>query len=186
MRLPHLLLATPLLCLVPLGAAPSQDDAVEPDPLEAVLPLVGRWQGEGVGPSGKSDTVLIVERVLGDRFVHMRTRAEFRPDGAAPDSEPTEVHEDWGMVSHDSGADVVRLRQWHVVGFVNSYALDREPAREGWTSFTSTAIENFAPGWRARWSYRITAAGKLEQNLELAQPQQDWFVCNRATLQRAD
>ena len=179
--------ALPLLLLLPLHAAPTQDApaSAEPDPLAPVLPLLGEWTGTGKGPGGVSKNVLDVERVIQGKFVRLETTALFRAEGAPDDAPLTEAHENWGMVSYDSGAKVLRLREWHGEGFVNTYALDATPAREGWTSFTTTAIENFAPGWRARWSFRVEG-DTLEEMLELQPPDGEWFTCVTASLRRAD
>jgi hypothetical protein len=47
------------------------------------------------------------------------------------------------------------LRQFHVEGFVNQFALDNVSDDGRTIVFISTAIENIAPGWRARETYRI-------------------------------
>jgi hypothetical protein len=90
------------------------------------------------------------------------------------------VHEDRGFISYDAGRKVFVFRQFHREGFVNTYAAppDGRPL-----VFTSEAIENIPPGWRARETYRFEGADLVEV-FELAEPGQDFAVYSEARLQR--
>ena len=50
--------------------------------------------------------------------------------------------------------------------------------------FTTEAIENIPPGWRARETY-VIGADRLEEIFELAEPGKDFAVYSRNRLTRA-
>jgi hypothetical protein len=51
--------------------------------------------------------------------------------------------------------------------------------------FTSEAIENIPPGFRARETYILTGADQLEEVFEMAEPGKAFVVYSRSRLTRA-
>lgn len=51
--------------------------------------------------------------------------------------------------------------------------------------FTSEAIENIPPGWRARETYRLVGADEIVEIFELAQPGAEFSVYSENRLRRA-
>ncbi len=69
-----------------------------------------------------------------------------------------EVHERWGMFSHDKQRKTLMLRQFHV--------------------------ENFNNLWNARESHELPSDDELVEVLELAPPGQPWRIYSRTQLRR--
>ncbi len=177
----------PTLLLVSLASsasllsstAPVAQDAEEArDRLGLFEYFLGDWTGTGTGPDGTSTMTRSYELVLG-RFVQAKTRAAFtRADGT-----PGEVHEDWGMLSWDGLREVYVLREFHVEGYVNQYV--PTISEDGATFvFTTEAIENLAPGWRARLTQTIVDDDTFEETFELCPPEGEFFHCGGARLVR--
>jgi len=76
-------------------------------------------------------------------------------------------------------------RQFHSEGFVNQYVTD-PPSKPGVIVFTSEAIENIPPGWRARETYTVLASGEVEEVFELAAPGKDFELYSRTRLRRVE
>lgn len=75
-------------------------------------------------------------------------------------------------------------RQFHSEGFVNEYMLDLVSADGKSLEFVTVRIENIAPGWRAKESYRIISADELEETFSLASPGKDFEVYSQTRLKR--
>lgn len=160
-------------------ATPSQAGKKD-DPLSPVAFLAGKWEGTATGEPGTS----IVEReyqfVLGGRFLQSKNISRWAPQEK---NSKGEVHEDWGFMSFDKARKTVVFRQFHIEGFVNQYVL--EPVRDPKTLvFVSEAIENIAPGWRARETYRILGADEFEEVFELAAPGKGFDLYSKTRLRR--
>ena len=179
----NLLLALSVSAFASLSLAPSPIAAVrEVDvPWHLVEPLVGTWKGEGRGPAGVSEVELACERVLAGRFLSLRAKAVFAGNEAHPEGE---VHEDWAMLSYDSGREVFVLRGFYSEGYVNTYVLDMERAYDGELVFTSESSENAPPGMRARLTMTLVEGDVLEESLELALPGGDFSLCVSTSLER--
>jgi hypothetical protein len=50
--------------------------------------------------------------------------------------------------------------------------------------FVTVRIENFAPGWRAKKSYRVLSSDEIEETFSLAPPGKDFDVYTVARLRR--
>lgn len=50
--------------------------------------------------------------------------------------------------------------------------------------FTSEAIENITPGWRARETYRFVGPDELVEVFELAEPGKDFTTYSETRLER--
>ena len=51
--------------------------------------------------------------------------------------------------------------------------------------FVNTAIENIAPGWRARETYRILSDNEFVETFALAEPNQDFNTYSETHFRRA-
>jgi hypothetical protein len=95
-----------------------------------------------------------------------------------------EVHEDLGFFSYDAARKTIILRQFHIEGFANQYAM--EPVRDPKTLvFVSETIENIAPGWRARETCHILGSDEFEELFELAAPGKEFELYSKSHLRRA-
>ena len=110
-----------------------------------------------------------------------RNRSEYEPKspGATP-----EVHEDLGLYSFDKSARKIVLRQFHGEGFVNEYTLESAGADGKSFDFVTVRIENIAPGWRAKESFRILGADEYVETFSLAEPGKDFAVYTETRLKR--
>jgi hypothetical protein len=146
-----------------------------------VAKLIGQWEGTSEGQPGKGTVRREYSRALDGRFIRVRNRSEYPPQDKNPKGER---HEDEGFISMDRSRQALVFRQFHVEGFVNQYVED-----PGSTSsrlvFTSEAIENIPPGWRARETYVFAGPDALEEIFELAEPGKPFDVYSRATLTRS-
>lgn len=171
-------LAAVLGVLVSSTAGAGQSPATE-DPLAPLAPLIGRWEGTSSGQPGTGRSDREYTRVLGGRYVHARNHATYPPQEKNPKGE---VHEDLGVFSFDRGRKRIVLRQFHVEGFVNQYV--SEEGAGGTLVFTTEAIENIPPGWRARETYRQLGPDEIEEVFELAEPGKPFEVYSRTRLKR--
>ncbi len=74
------------------------------------------------------------------------------------------------------------LRQFHVEGFVTTYT--SVPSVSPEVVFTSEALENLAPRWRARETYRLTGDNMFVEVFELAETGKDFSVYSETRLTR--
>ena len=161
------------LVLLPSSAVVGRQE----DRWAPLRPILGTWHGTSSGQPGKGTLQREYRLVLGDRFIEVRNTSTYPPQDKNPKGE---VHEDRGFISYDAGRKVFVFRQFHREGFVNTYVAppDGRPL-----VFTSEAIENIPPGWRARETYRFEGADLVEV-FELAEPGKDFAVYSEARLQR--
>jgi len=162
------------------GLAAAAQTATPPDRLALLGPLIGKWTGTTEGEPGRGTVEREYERVLGARFVQVKNVSTYPPQEKNPKGER---HEDLGLFSYDSARKAILFRQFHVEGFVNQYVLvpASPPDR---LVFTTEAIENIPPGWRARETY-VIGADRLEEIFELAEPGKDFALYSRNRLTRA-
>jgi hypothetical protein len=173
---------TPLVIAVALLSIPTLAQQAPPaDPLAAVAPFVGKWTGTSEGQPGSGTVERDYERILGSRFIRVRNRSTYPPQATNPKGER---HEDEGVISFDRARKRLVFRQFHVEGFVNTYAQDLD-AKLGTIVFVSEAIENIPPGYRARETYLLHGADDLEEVFEMAEPGKQFEVYSRTRLKRA-
>ncbi len=154
--------------------------AAKDDPLTPVRFFVGKWQGTGSGEPGNSTVEREYLFVLGGKFLQVKNVSHWAPRDKTGKGE---VHEDFGMIGYDKARKTIVYRQFHVEGFVNQYAM--EPIRDSKTLvFISEAIENIAPGWRARETYHIFNNNEFEEVFELAAPGKEFEQYSRSRLRR--
>lgn len=169
--------AAVLLVLSAQGAAQQQAQ----DNLAAIRPLTGKWAGTSEGQPGRGTVEREYAVALGGRFIRVRNRSIYPPQEKNPKGE---THEDEGFFSFDRARKLIVLRQFHLEGFVNTYVQDANP-KPGTISFTTDAIENIPPGWRARETYTFFGADEFEEVFELAEPGKPFELYSRARFTRA-
>jgi hypothetical protein len=119
-------------------------------------------------------------RALHGRFIRVRNRSEYPAQEKNPKGE---IHEDEGFFSVDRARKKLVLRQFHVESFVNQYVQD-DGATPTRISFTTEAIENIPPGWRARETYVVVGPDAFEEIFELAESGKEFAVYSRTQLRR--
>ena len=144
-------------------------------------PLLGAWEGTSSGQPGLGTVRREYRLVLGDRYVEVRNTSTYAPQEKNPKGE---VHEDRGMISWDRARRRFVLRQFHVEGFVNQYVADSVAASPDSIVFTSEAIENIPPGFRARETYRIVGADEFIERFEMAEPGKPFAIYSETRLKR--
>lgn len=81
-------------------------------------------------------------------------------------------------------AEKYSIPHHHLEGFVNQYLLNNI-AEDGHTmSFVTEAIENIAPGWKAKESYQILGPDEFIEIFELAPPDKGFEVYTENHFQR--
>jgi hypothetical protein len=140
--------------------------------------LLGTWEGTTTGQPGNGTVRREYRLVLRDRFIEVRNTSTYPPQEKNPKGE---VHEDIGYISYDRARKAFVLRQFHVEGFVNTYASG--PDANLPLVFTSEGIENIPAGWRARETYRMTG-DELMELFELAEPGKEFATYSEARLKR--
>jgi hypothetical protein len=145
------------------------------------LVIVSIWEGTSRGSPGNGTVHREYRLVLGDRFIEVRNRSIYPKQEKNPKGE---IHEDVGYVSLDRARKLFVLRQFHAEGFVNTYTASASSASPGPIVFTTEAIENIPPGWRARETYRFEGPDELVEVFELAEPGKDFTTYSEAHLKR--
>jgi hypothetical protein len=141
--------------------------AAPTDPWKVLRPFVGKWEGESRGEPGIGKMERTYTFVLKDRFLQVSNKAVYPPQEKNPKGE---THEDLGFFGYDRASKKLGLRQFHVEGFVIHYSLESISADGLSFVFSSTAIENIAPGWVARETYRFVNKDEFVETFALAGP----------------
>lgn len=175
-----------MACLLTVTSTQAGDTAApvataRPDPWQPLRVLIGKWEGEASGQSGNGKTEREYKFTLNNRFIHVANKSVYPPQTQNPKGE---THEDIGFISYDKSARKLILRQFHGEGFVNQYSLDT--VSEDGRTFTliTTAIENIAPGWRAREAYRIVSDNEFVETFSLAEPGKDFVTYSETRFRR--
>jgi len=143
--------------------------------------FIGNWKGTGKGRSGLSKLEAEFKFVLNGKYLQVRGKAVFEPQEK---NKKGEVHEDLGFISFDRARKAFVFRQFHVEGFVTQNVLDSLSSNEKTFVFLSENIENIAPGWRVRATYKIQNENEFLQIFELAEPGKDFEVYSENQLKR--
>ena len=151
------------------------------DPWVGLRFLEGKWEGKANGEPGKGVSSREYRFDLNGRFLSARNRSVYEPKSAG---DKPEVHEDFGMYSYDPALEKVLLRQFHGEGFVNEYTLDSISADGKSLEFMTVRIENIAPGWRAKESFRVLSPDEFVETFSLAAPGKDFEVYSETHLKR--
>jgi hypothetical protein len=151
------------------------------DPFKPVRQFIGTWEGDSKGEPGVGKMEREYVFVLRDRFVRVSNKAVYPPQEKNPKGE---THEDLGFIGYDRGLKKLVFRQFHIEGFVVQYSL--ESISEDGRSFvlTSTAIENIAPGWRARETYRFLSDDEFVETFALAAPGKEFETYSETRFRR--
>jgi hypothetical protein len=144
-----------------------------PDVWEPLKYFVGSWEGMANGQPGNGKVEREYQFVLNGKYLQAKNKSTYLPQEKNPKGE---IHEDWGLFSYDRGRKQFVLRQFHVEGFVNQYAMDRAASNDKTLVFVTESIENIPAGWRARESYRILNNDEFVEVFELAAPGKDFEV----------
>jgi len=151
------------------------------DPWKPLAVLIGQWEGEVSGQPGNGKAQREYKFILNKHFIHITNRSVYPPQQKNPKGE---THEDIGFFSYDKGGRKLMLRQFHIEGFVNQFAL-QSIAEDGRTLvFESTAIKNIAPGWRARETYRVLGDDEFVETFALAEPSGDFAIYSQTHFRR--
>ena len=169
-----------LLVLTATLSPSGQEDKQPSDRWAPVRFLIGSWEGTSEGRPGKGTVRRLYQFALRDQYIEVRNTSTYPATEKNPKGE---VHEDHGFISFDRARKRFMFRQFHVEGFVIHYAQDDPPA-QGAISFTSEAIENIPPGWRARESYVVLGPDEFEEIFELAAKDKPFEVYSRTRLKR--
>jgi hypothetical protein len=143
--------------------------------------FIGNWAGEGGGESGVGAYTRSYEFILGNQCIEVRNTSVYAPQEKNPNGEK---HEDRGMISYDRSLKTFIYRQHHSEGFVNEYRLDSLAADGRTLRFTTYAIQNIPPGWRARETW-VLRAGELTEVFELAPPGEGFSLYSKVLLKKA-
>ena len=143
--------------------------------------LEGSWKGRGGGEPGIGDYDRTYHFILNGKFLEVRNKSTYPPSADYPKGE---IHEDIGYISFDKPRKCFVLRQFHVEGFVNQYALESTSEDGKEIVFVSEAIENISPGWRAKETYQIHGNDEFTEIFELAPPGKPFEIYTSVTLQR--
>jgi hypothetical protein len=168
--------------LVLVGAEPFQPDA-KLDPWKPLRTLIGKWEGDSNGEPGAGKSEREYTFILNNRFIRVLGKSTYLPQEKNPKGE---VHEEMDFYSYDKSAKKLILRQFHIEGFVNQFALDNACDDGRTFVFISTAIENIAPGWRARETYRILNDNEFIETFAMAEPNHDFATYSETHFRRKD
>jgi hypothetical protein len=172
-----------LLAFVTCTAFASGSDSgqTETDVWRPLRQFLGTWQGDVNGEPGTGKAERTYRFTLRDRFIEITNKSVYPPQEKNPKGE---IHEDIGFVSYDAKAKKFMLRQFHVEGFVNQFALESLDEQQRTLVFVSTAIENISPGWRAKETYHFVNNDEFVESFALAQPGKDFATYSETRFHR--
>jgi hypothetical protein len=177
----RLALSLSLLLLSSVAWAQEKPAQPVPDPFGPIRFMVGTWKGENTGEPGYGTSDRTYAFEYGERFMTTRNTAVYPPQ---PKNEKGETHRDMGVISYDKARRLLVFRQFHSDGFVNQYAQDTAAGSADTVVFVSEAIENIAPGWRAKESYRKTGPDTMVETFELTAPGKPFEIYSECRLTR--
>jgi len=170
-----------LAATLPMKGAESPRPDAKPDPWIALRMFIGKWEGDVTGEPGAGKAKRSYVFTLHDRFIQISNTSVYPPQEKNPKGEK---HEDIGFFSYDRAAKKFVLRQFHIEGFVNQF-LQESISEDGQTLvFTTTAIENIAPGWRGRETYRFPNRDEFVETFALAEPGKDFVTYSETHFHR--
>ena len=169
----HILFGAQLILALMMWSPIRAQGPQQPDVWEPLKYFIGSWEGMAKGQPGNGKVEREYQFVLNGKYLQAKNKSVYPPQEKNPKGE---VHEDWGLFSYDRGRKQFVLRQFHVEGFVNQYALDRAASSDKTLVFVTESIENIPAGWRARESYRILNNDEFVEVFELAAPGKDFEV----------
>ena len=165
----------PIAALIVLSAA------AQSDPWAPVRVFEGKWEGVSTGKPGTQFSQREYQFEYRGKFLSQRDQSVYQPK--SPTDKWT-TRGDFGFFSYDASQKKILWRQFHSEGFVNEYTLDSISADGKSFEFVMVRIENLAPGWRAKKSYRVISADEIEETFSLAPPGKEFDVFTVAHLKR--
>jgi len=166
------------IVLLAAASAGGQESPKKADPLAAVQVLEGVWQGEGRGFGQTSKVTHEWEKVLGGKFVRLKTRSV--TEGK---DEAESVHEDVGYVSWSDNEGILRFRQFLSEGYVNTFRLEQVASPTPGFNFEPESTEG-AGNLAARMILRFEQPGVYEMILELGTKGQPLKACQTVRLRK--
>jgi len=167
--------------ILPLVVLLAVSAGAQSDPWSNVRVFEGKWEGSITGKPGKQFSSREYQFLLHDTFLSQRDHSVYEAKSA---DEMPEIREDFGYFSYDRFLNQIVWRQFHSEGFVNEYRLESVSTDGKALEFVTVRIENLAPGWRAKKSYRVLSADEFEETFSLAPPGKDFDVYTVAHLRR--
>ncbi len=171
-----------LLLCAPVVLATQDSPPKKDDPWKSVRFLVGKWDGVAEGEAGRGTVKRTYEFVMNGRFLQERNISTYPPQEKNPKGE---VHEHWTMFSYDRARNSLVMRQFHVEGFVNQYAMPATVGTDASLLFESEGFENLHAGWKAREKYAVISESEFVETFELAPPGKDFEVYSQTRFKRA-
>lgn len=153
----------------------------KPDVWAPLRVLLGQWEGESQGEPGTGKAERTYAFALNNRFIEVRNKSVYPPQEK---NKKGEMHEDVGFISYDKAAKKFALRQFHVEGFVNHYVLESISDDGCTVVFVTMAIENIAPGWRGRETYRIVNDNEFVETFAMAGPGREFATYSETRFRR--
>jgi len=135
--------------------------------------FVGKWEGMGRGEPGESTVERDYQFVLNGKFLQAKNKSVYKRQEKNPRGE---IHEHWDLFSYDRQRQKFVLRQFHIEGFVNQFALDSLSTDGKLLIFITESIENIPAGWRAKETYKILGDGEFHEIFELAAPGKEFEI----------
>jgi len=155
-------------------AAHSGDD--KPDPWQPVRLFIGHWTGTTEGEPGAGTVERAYKFILSDHFIEEHSTSTYPPQEK---NKTGEVHHHMGIISYDRERKILMMRQFHVEGFVNLYALNQALSSPKHFVFESERFENFNNSWKAKETYDIISQDEFIETFELAPPGKPFQVYSR-------
>jgi len=155
--------------------------ADQPDPWQPVRFFIGRWKGTAEGEAGAGTVERRYEFILRDKFIQEHNTSTYRPQEK---NRAGEVHHHMSIISYDRDRKTLILRQFHVEGFVNLYALNQAASTPKRLVFESEHFENFNNSWKAKERYDIISPDEFVETFELAPPDKPFQLYSRNHLKR--
>ena len=163
-----------------MGAESTSPD-VKPDPWIPLRFFIGQWQGDVKGEPGTGKAERSYVFALNDHFIQISNTSVYSPQEKNPKGEK---HQDIGFFSYDRALKKFMLRQFHIEGFVNQFVQERISEDGQTLVFITTAIENIAPGWRGRETYRFLSRDEFIETFALAEPGKDFVTYSETHFHR--
>jgi hypothetical protein len=171
-----------LLLCAPVVLATQDSPPKKDDPWNSVRFLAGKWDGVAEGEAGRGTVKRTYAFVMNGRFLHERNMSTYPPQEKNPRGE---VHEHWTMFSYDRARNSLVMRQFHVEGFVNQYAMLATVGTDASLLFESEGFENLPAGWKAREKYAVISESEFVETFELAPPGKNFEVYSQTRFKRA-
>ena len=153
----------------------------KPEPWKTIRFFEGNWEGTGTMQDTEGKYERSYRFIYNGTFLEVRNKSTYQPTATKPESE---IHEDLGYISFDKSRKKFILRQFHIEGFVNQYVADSVSTDGKTLVFTTEAIENIPPGWKARETYHIISENEFTETFELAAPNQGFERYSQVKLTR--